>query len=60
MACQGQHHLVVRKETRGKSTRTTITRLVDQDKVREIARMLGGEEFSEESLAHAEQLVASN
>jgi len=60
VASQGQHHLVVRKETRGKTTRTTITRLDSKEKIREIARMLGGEEFTEESLAHAEQMVASS
>ncbi|MCB1672618.1 MAG: DNA repair protein RecN [Gammaproteobacteria bacterium] len=59
VASQGQHHLVVSKETRDKSTRTTITRLNDQDRVKEIARMLGGDEVTEESLAHAEQMVAS-
>ena len=59
VASQGQHHLVVRKQSSGKSTRTTITRLKDQDQVKEIARMLGGEDFTDESLAHAEQMVAS-
>jgi DNA repair protein RecN (Recombination protein N) len=60
VASQGQHHLVVRKQSTGKSTRTTITRLHDQEKVKEIARMLGGEEYTDESLAHAEQMVVSN
>jgi len=60
VASCGQHHLVVRKESSATETRTTITSLADQEKVREIARMLGGEEFSDESLAHAEQMVASN
>ena len=60
VASQGQHHLVVRKQTKGKKTSSTITRLDDQEKVKEIARMLGGEEYTDESLAHAEQMVASN
>ncbi len=60
VASQGQHHLVVRKQSSGSSTSTTITRLHDQDQVKEIARMLGGEEYTDESLAHAEQMVASN
>jgi DNA repair protein RecN (Recombination protein N) len=60
VASQGQHHLVVRKQTSGKNTSTTITRLDDPEKVKEIARMLGGEEYTDESLAHAEQMVASN
>jgi DNA repair ATPase RecN len=34
--------------------------LAGNEKVREVARMLGGEEFSDESLAHAKQMVASS
>lgn len=60
VASQGRHHLVVQKKTSGKTTRTTITRLNDQEKVKEIARMLGGDQYTDESLAHAEQMVASN
>jgi DNA repair protein RecN (Recombination protein N) len=60
VASRGQHHLVVRKTLSGRQTRTTLTELSNEEKVREIARMLGGEEFSDESLAHAEQMVASN
>ena len=58
VASLGQHHLVVQKETQGKSTRTVITTLGQQEKVKEIARMLGGEDYTDESLAHAEQMVA--
>jgi len=60
VASLGQQHLVVRKQSKGKSTRTAITQLNDQEKVKEIARMLGGEKYTDESLAHAEQMVASN
>jgi len=60
VASQGQHHLVVKKQSSGKITRTTITQLNEKEKVKEIARMLGGEEYTDESLAHAEQMVASN
>ena len=49
VASQGQHHLVVRKQTNGKKTSTNITCLDDQEKVKEIARMLGGEEYTDES-----------
>lgn len=60
VASQGQHHMLVRKQTSGKSTSTTITKLTDKEKVLEVARMLGGEEYTDESLAHAEQMVASS
>ncbi len=60
VASQGQHHLVVQKQSKNRQTRTTIMALDDRDKVKEIARMLGGENYTDESLAHAEQMVASD
>ncbi|MCH8264958.1 MAG: type II secretion system F family protein, partial [Proteobacteria bacterium] len=60
VAGQGHHHLFVSKINTGRSTLTQIEELTNQAKVKEIARMLGGEEYSVESLAHAEQMVASN
>ena len=60
VAGQGHHHFVVSKTSRNNSTRTRINKLASNEKVREVARMLGGEEFSDESLAHAKQMVASS
>jgi DNA repair ATPase RecN len=42
------------------SSLTEISELTSSEKIKEVARMLGGEEYSVESLAHAEQMVASN
>ncbi|MEX0901698.1 MAG: hypothetical protein WDZ76_03075, partial [Pseudohongiellaceae bacterium] len=39
-----------------RSAETAITELNHEDKIREVARMLGGE--SDESLAHAEKMVS--
>jgi DNA repair protein RecN (Recombination protein N) len=60
VAGQGHHHFFVSKITKAKSTLTRIEELKAGEIVREVARMLGGEEFSDESLAHAEQMVASS
>lgn len=60
VAGQGHHHLFVSKINTDGSTLTQIEELTNQAKVREVARMLGGEDVSVESLAHAEQMVASN
>lgn len=60
VAGQGHQHFLVSKSSAAKSTLTKIDVLDDEEKVREVARMLGGEDFSEESLAHAEQMVASS
>lgn len=60
VAGQGHSHFLVSKNTAAGSTLTRIVELSETEKVREVARMLGGEELSDESLAHAEQMVANN
>ena len=60
VAGQGHHHFFVSKFTKAGSTLTQITELSETEIVREVARMLGGEDLSDESLAHAEKMVASN
>ncbi len=60
VAGQGHNHFFVSKFTKAGSTLTQIAELSDSEKVREVARMLGGEELSDESLAHAEKMVATS
>ncbi len=57
VAAQGHQHLFVHK-ARGKgSTQTAVTGLAPEGRVEEIARMLGGVDLTEESLAHARKMV---
>lgn len=60
VAAQGHHHYVVDKSTTDDSASTTVTRLNEEQKVDEIARMLGGVEKTEASLAHAESMLHKN
>ena len=60
VAGQGHHHFFVSKSSEKQSTLTQIEELHGDRLVKEIARMLGGNDFSEESLAHAEKMVASS
>ncbi|MBT5229756.1 MAG: DNA repair protein RecN [Methylococcales bacterium] len=57
VACQGHHHLQVSKSSDKKSTRTQIKTLEDKQRVQEIARMLGGMELTEQTLAHAKEML---
>ncbi len=57
VAALGHHHLYVSKSATRDSTATEITRLEPDEKVSEIARMLGGLRVSEESLAHAREML---
>ncbi len=64
VASQGHHHLFVSKGdagSDGKRAGTRIKALTREEKVQEIARMLGGETagagFTPESIAHAEEML---
>jgi DNA repair protein RecN (Recombination protein N) len=58
VAAQGHQHLFVHKQRDSSATRTVVSRLGSLARVEEIARMLGGVDLTEESLAHARKLVA--
>ena len=58
VAAQGHQHLFVRKEQDKNSTRTCIDKLDTDGRIKEVARMLGGIDLTEESLAHARKLLA--
>ena len=57
VAAQGHHHLHVDKTTGTTSTQTSITTLNTEKKVIEIARMLGGLTITDQTLAHASELI---
>lgn len=59
VAAQGHHHLFVHKVHGSSETRTAVARLEGMPRVEEIARMLGGVELTEQSLAHARQMVGT-
>jgi len=56
VASQAHHHLRVAKLTDGESTRTTLKLLTEQEKVEELARMLGGVEITRTTRAHAQEM----
>lgn len=58
VAAQGHQHLFVHKQRDSNETRTAVSALDSQARVEEIARMLGGVDLTEESLAHARKLVS--
>jgi DNA repair protein RecN (Recombination protein N) len=58
VASQGHHHLYVSKSSDKESTATQLKNLNTQERIDEIARMLGGEKISDKSRAHAKELMA--
>lgn len=57
IACRADHHLRVEKTERDGMTATSVTVLEGEERVRELARMLGGDPESEKSLDHARELL---
>lgn len=58
VASKGHHHLQVVKTAGKKSAESSLVELVDEGKVEEIARMLGGLKITDQSLAHAREMLA--
>jgi DNA repair protein RecN (Recombination protein N) len=56
VASQGHQHLKVSKSGDAKTVSTQVVPLDDKGKIAEIARMLGGIEMTDQSLAHAEEM----
>jgi DNA repair protein RecN (Recombination protein N) len=57
VAVWADQHLLVHKDQTGAITESSVTRLDEETRLREIARMLAGQEESDIALKHAEELV---
>jgi len=57
IAAKGQSHFKVFKQDTQNTTVTSLKKLTTQERVEEIAQMLGGKELSESAIAHANQLL---
>ncbi|HEY5104357.1 MAG TPA: AAA family ATPase [Acidimicrobiales bacterium] len=60
VAARADHHFVIEKKTERGVTTTTVRALKGDDRVREIARMLAGDEVTSESRALAQQLLENS
>jgi DNA repair protein RecN (Recombination protein N) len=58
VAAQGNQHLQVAKETMDGETMTRLRPLDAEQRVQEIARMIGGIEISKQTLDHAEDMLS--
>ncbi len=57
VASQAHHHLRVEKQTVNKQTTSQVVALDEKQRRQEIARMLSGLEVTEQSLAHANEMI---
>jgi DNA repair protein RecN (Recombination protein N) len=58
VAACGDHHFVVSKQARGKSTQSDVLTVGGEARVAEVARMLGGDRLAT-SVAHAQEMLGS-
>jgi DNA repair protein RecN (Recombination protein N) len=59
IASYADHHLRVEKREEAGRLATQVSTLVKTERVREVARMLGGESVTDSSLQHALELINS-
>lgn len=57
VAAQAHHHFQVSKSKQADHTDTGIAYLSDAQRVDEIARMLGGQEITEKTREHADEMI---
>jgi len=57
VAASADHHLLVTKQTLGRTTVSSVAEVQGEPRVAEVARMLAGERQSETSLAHAREML---
>ncbi|MEE8625709.1 MAG: DNA repair protein RecN [Acidiferrobacterales bacterium] len=58
VAALGNHHLCVSKTNQNAASLTQVTQLSADARIEEIARMIGGIEISEQTMAHAQDMLA--
>ncbi len=60
VAALGDHHIHVQKHKQQDSTTATVATLSREQRIQEIARMLGGVKITAQTLAHAEEMIKSS
>ena len=60
VAACADHHLVVAKQRSAAGSASTVTPAKQENRIREVARMLGGERLSDTTLAHAREMLLSS
>jgi DNA repair protein RecN (Recombination protein N) len=57
VAAKGKQHFLVYKEVRDNTTMTKLKELNQEDRIKELAKMLSGEKLTRTALDHAKQLL---
>lgn len=57
VAAQGHHHFTIKKQTNKNSTQVELHELSIKERIEEIARMIGGIKLTEQTRAHAKEML---
>jgi len=57
VACMADHHYLIQKNVVEGRTMTQVEELVEEGRIKELARMLGGVEITEKTLHHAQEML---
>ncbi|GIP15245.1 DNA repair protein RecN [Paenibacillus montaniterrae] len=57
VACMADHHYEIRKQFVAERTYTSVTELYGEQRINELARMLGGVEITEKTKHHAQEML---
>ncbi len=57
IACMADRHFLIQKAEKGHRTETSVYTLSEEDRKKEIARMLGGTKITDITLKHAEEML---
>ncbi len=58
VAALGEQHILVKKTAADEQTTTELIKLNDAQRVEELSRMLGGVEITDNTIAHAREMLA--
>ncbi len=58
VAAMADHHLLIRKEVKGKRTTTAVAEISGLDRTTELSRMMSGAEITSLTLEHADELLS--
>lgn len=59
IASKGMNHFLVKKIILGGRTQTSILELTSEDRINEIARLMGGRVVSDQAIAHAKEMLSN-
>ncbi len=57
IAAFADHHYVIKKSSDDDTTYTTVNEIYEEDRIKEIARLLGGKNITENTMASARELI---